>query len=387
MKKRTIEMFKINKEKVLAVSVSVVMVMSLGACNAGEAAAEENSDKTKIEESNKKVDYTEYVKYVKGLRDWTVEAGSTVDFMENVSWDKNYIQIVTFDDSKVDLSKEGKYELTYILQVVTEDKEDSTIGKTVEVSVVSAETAQDEVDKGNEVVTSEGIQNKQEAVASAKDKNVGVISGKEEQVADNDKKKPSKPADGTDNKKPVDKPSEKPSKPDNEKPSKPSGGNDNSKPDGGNEKPSKPSCGNDKPSKPSGGDNKPTEPEKPAHKHTWIEVTKTETINHPAETHTEEKVIIDKEAWDEYIPNMQWRHTCNGCGADTTGSEQSHDLACPSGKFMPEWSTVQKDMGGQTINHPAETHTETITVTDKEAWTETKTTVVGYKCSDCGATK
>lgn len=164
----------------------------------------------------------------------------------------------------------------------------------------------------------------------------------------------------------------------------------NSKPSVTTEKPStivnstnntlKPSIGgNNSISKPS-TDNKPN---KPAHSHTWKEVTT--TVHHKEQGHYENVVV--KEAWTETKPKYetQYRALCNTCNADITGNEPSHVknhmLNGENGGYRNEPVKVQ--VGTETINHPAVT--ERKWVIDKAAWTEK--VVTGYKCSDCGATK
>lgn len=124
---------------------------------------------------------------------------------------------------------------------------------------------------------------------------------------------------------------------------------------------------------------KPAKPDKPAkHVHTWKECTK----EHPAVTHDETKRVLVKEAWDEEITDSVRHWFCGGCGMDFTAAGCSidditiHVLECQGGcnyydKFVPVIKTV---------HHDAVYEDRTITVTDKEAWTEH-----WRECTTCGA--
>ena len=115
----------------------------------------------------------------------------------------------------------------------------------------------------------------------------------------------------------------------------------------------------------------------------------TETIEHPAETHEEQQWVVDQEAWDEQVI-VGYRTVCNKCGQDFTNKmEHYNTYGCDSSLgytgnvpvyetvHHPEeghWETVtiiDKEAWTETINHPEEGHYETVTVIDKEAWTET----------------
>lgn len=113
-------------------------------------------------------------------------------------------------------------------------------------------------------------------------------------------------------------------------------------------------------------------------KHTWKECTK----EHPAVTHDETKRVLVKEAWDEEITDSVRHWFCGGCGMDFTAAGCSidditiHVLECQGGcnyydKFVPVIKTV---------HHDAVYEDRTITVTDKEAWTEH-----WRECTTCGA--
>lgn len=125
--------------------------------------------------------------------------------------------------------------------------------------------------------------------------------------------------------------------------------------------------------------------EKPAHKHNWVNVTK--TVNHPAETHQEDvyedRQVKVKDAWDEKVW-VKTLNVCNQCGYSTTSGSAMDEHLLEYGH-----SSSSKDIY-ETVHHDAVYETQRVkvgtkTVTDKAAWTET--IVTGQKCSFCGETK
>lgn len=92
----------------------------------------------------------------------------------------------------------------------------------------------------------------------------------------------------------------------------------------------------------------------------------TETIEHPAETHEEQQWVVDKEAWDEQ-KIVGYHSVCNKCGQEYTGKmEHYNQYGCDSSKGYTSNVPIY-----ETIHHPEEGHWETVTIVDKEAWTET----------------
>lgn len=99
----------------------------------------------------------------------------------------------------------------------------------------------------------------------------------------------------------------------------------------------------------------------------------TETIEHPAETHEEQQWVVDQEAWDEPVyENHTICYTCREQGLGNViidGQAGAHQImhaekgeTCHYGT-----ETIQVD----TIHHDEVGHWETVTIVDKEAWTET----------------
>lgn len=125
--------------------------------------------------------------------------------------------------------------------------------------------------------------------------------------------------------------------------------------------------------------------EKPAHKHSWVNVTK--TVNHPAETHQEDvyedRQVKVKDAWDEQV-RVDAGAECRQCGYRTTNPDDMtmHCLEYGhSSHNISEYKTVHHDA----VYETQRVKTGTKTVVDKAAWTET--VVTGQKCSFCGETK
>lgn len=89
-------------------------------------------------------------------------------------------------------------------------------------------------------------------------------------------------------------------------------------------------------------------PSQPAHQHSWVDITETRTVT-------------DKAAWTERVRGI----SCN-CGMTFTDKAAARAHVSATGHAYGE--TII-----DVIEHPAQTHTETV--------------VVGQKCSSCGATK
>ena len=113
-------------------------------------------------------------------------------------------------------------------------------------------------------------------------------------------------------------------------------------------------------------------------KHTWKECTK----EHPAVTHKETKSVKVKDAWDEEKTTEVKHWYCGGCNMDFTAAGYSmdnitiHTDSCKGGSsyyflYVPVTETV---------HHDAVYEDRTVTVTDKEAWTEH-----WKECTSCGA--
>ena len=93
-------------------------------------------------------------------------------------------------------------------------------------------------------------------------------------------------------------------------------------------------------------------PAKPAHQHSWVDITETKTV-------------VDQAAWTEKIPIRGMICSCGATFSDRDAA-RSHTEAT---RHSYSSGTVDYNY----VNHPAQTHTETVTV--------------GQRCSSCGQTK
>lgn len=126
---------------------------------------------------------------------------------------------------------------------------------------------------------------------------------------------------------------------------------------------------------------KPDNTDKPTqHVHTWKEYTK----EHPAVTHKETKHVKIKDAWDEEVTTSETHLFCNNCDLDLTiayggagSSMDNHLLTCGGGGtscYSYPVPIITKE------HHDPVYEDQTVTVTDKEAWTER-----WVECTTCGA--
>lgn len=157
---------KENKKKLIIVGILLLVVLG---CGVG-AYIMSNNDKSKDvskSEANQKVNYLDYVG---GIRDWSVQKGTKeVNYLERVTWSKEYINKVTVDDSKVKLDKEGTYDLVYKVDVKKDGEKDVT--KKVKVTVISKEEEDKEAKDGKEVAEDTVINNKDEKKVDTSKKN------------------------------------------------------------------------------------------------------------------------------------------------------------------------------------------------------------------------
>ena len=101
------------------------------------------------------------------------------------------------------------------------------------------------------------------------------------------------------------------------------------------------------------------------HTHTWQNVTKETKVK-----------VVDKEAYtyEEPIYEKQGRYICKVCGADITENTTAHNK-----QHALNWEPVSY----KTVSVEVQVGTKTVTVPEKFHY-ETKTEVVGRKCTACG---
>ncbi len=430
-----------KNKSVKRISMILAALMVAGAATGCGA-----KDDTKVESTNKvatnstKLDEDAIKDTYTGIDDmYVLEGSKDVDYLDGVLYDSSIVKGIDVDSSKVDTSKTGNYKITFgitadraaydafrdafIKSETVKDKTstdktktdkgsaDKTKTETVKVKkdtvVVNKDEAQKladqdklvRTDNGETVKKSDGTEVKTEQKAPASTAVTGgdVVDAsakaevkpettatpaidpkeeakKEESKKDDKKEETKKPStsDGKDNSGNTNKPSSGSNSAGNT--SKPDSGSNN----GGSSK--KPSSGSNNSNS---GNSSSTE--KPAHKHNWVNVTK--TVNHPAETHQEDvyedRQVKVKDAWDEQV-RVDAGAECRQCGYRTTNPDDMtmHCLEYGhSSHNISEYKTVHHDA----IYETQRVKVGTKTVVDKAAWTET--VVTGQKCSSCGETK
>lgn len=372
-----------------------------------ESTKEVATNSTKLDEDAIKDTYT-------GIEDmYVLEGSKDVDYLDGVLYDSSIVNGIEVDSSKVDTSKTGNYKITFsitadrtaydtfrdafIKSETVKDKmstdktktdkgsADKTKTETVKVKketvVVNKDEAQKladqnklvRTDNGETVKKSDGTEVKTEQKAPA---STAVTGGDVVDASAKAEVKPETTATPTMDPKEEAKKEESKKADKKEEAKKPStsDGKDNS---GSTNKPSSGSNNSN------GGNSSNTE--KPAHKHNWVNVTK--TVNHPAETHQEDvyedRQVKVKDAWDEQV-RVDAGAECRQCGYRTTNPDDMtmHCLEYGhSSHNISEYKTVHHDA----VYETQRVKTGTKTVVDKAAWTET--VVTGQKCSFCGEAK
>lgn len=398
-----------------------------------ESTSEVATNSTKLDEDAIKDTYT-------GIDNmYVLEGSKDVDYLDGVSYDSSIVKGIDVDSSKVDTSKTGKYKITFSITAdrtaydtfrdasiksetvkdktsadktkIDKESADKTKTETVKVKkdtvVVNKDEAQKladqnklvRTDNGETVKKSDGteVKTKQKAPASTTVTGGDVVDAsaktevkpettatptmdpkeeakKEESKKDDKKEETKKPSTsgGKDNSGSTNKPSSGSNSAGNT--SKPNPGSNN----GGSS--NKPSSGSNNSN---GGNSSSTE--NPAHKHSWVNVTK--TVNHPAETHQEDvyedRQVKVKDAWDEQMKTGSTA-VCRQCGYRTTDNN-AMDMHCLEEGHSSTWETNYTTVHHDAVYETQRVKVGTKTVVDKAAWTET--VVTGQKCSSCGETK
>lgn len=372
------------KKKILVLMLASMLAASCVACGskssdkkdelssaATEMLSETETETEQIEEQDITADALTPLAdagVITGVKDITVAEGTDVKLNDLVYADKTIVKSVDVDDSAVDYSKAGTYEVIYTITFDGDKLRDYIKDNNLKVNFdVTGDTI---VVKTTVTVTVATKKDADKAIASG---NTNVVTPEtKESVAESNKAKANDNAVAS---KPTEKPAKKPAgntgnsnagKHENSGNSGNNNGNNNGN-NGGNN-------GNHN------DNNKPTE--KPhVHKYNSGVVTKestctdtgvktytcvdgddsyTETI--PALGHdyvTRTETVTVKEAWTEDV--WEPRYICNGCGAQFKTAEEVgvHILAIPNdacGSYYADSVKVN------TINHPAETETRTYKV-------------------------
>lgn len=404
-----------TNKNVKRISMILAALMVAGAatgCGAKKDTKVESTNKvatnsTKLDEDAIKDTYT-------GIEDmYVLEGSKDVDYLDGVLYDSSIVKGIEVDSSKVDTSKTGEYKIifsitadrtaydafrdAFIKSETVKDKmstdktktdkgsADKTKTETVKVKketvVVNKDEAQKladqnklvRTDNGETVKKSDGTEVKTEQKAPA---STAVTGGNVVDASAKTEVKPETTATPTMDPKEEAKKEESKKDDKKEETKKPStsDGKDNS---GSTNKPSSGSNNSN------GGNSSNTE--KPAHKHNWVNVTK--TVNHPAETHQEDvyedRQVKVKDAWDEQVKTGSTA-VCRQCGYRTTDNN-AMDMHCLEEGHSSTWETNYTTVHHDAVYETQRVKVGTKTVTDKAAWTET--VVTGRKCSFCGETK
>ena len=98
----------------------------------------------------------DYEAHVSGIADMVVEQNASVDWMQGISYDER-IASVTVDAAAVDLTAPGEYVLKYM---ITGDDGETIVERTVKVTVVTADDAQNRANNGETVRVTGGVKEK-----------------------------------------------------------------------------------------------------------------------------------------------------------------------------------------------------------------------------------
>lgn len=320
-------------KKILSLFLVSTLVFSLSAC--GSNSKEKDNETESQTETVQEVDLTTCVT---GLRDRVVEVNTKPDWMDGVKFDEKYVKSVKSDDSKVDMTKAGEYQLTYNITGV-ESK--AFIAKDVKVIKKVTVTVK-------EKMTEEEKASEEQKTAEAQKQDVKPVI-EEKESGNSDK---------------------------NSSSSKP---NNNSSSSSDNSSPSKPAPS--KPNKPAPSE--PAKPSKPAHQHDWK--TEYKTVHHEAQ-YRNEPVYEDQIVYEDR-PVYKWSAywTCNECNQRFDNEFDVADHAmyeCGGGwtahKEKVQTGTEQVQVGTNRVQ------VGTNQVLVKDAWDEQVPN--GQSCS-CGARK
>lgn len=343
-------------------------------------AVKEDPNETAVKELKKyipKVDRLKVVQNAKNL-DMTKAVTGLVDEKQ-----KDKVASVKVDDSKLDETKPGTYEVTVTVTLKDDNSKttpDSTkapakedAGKTEDNTGKAEDSKGETQDKpGTDADSKEDTSKEDNTISGTvdveivdKDK-VEDLTGKGDVVITDDNKvvESDKPAE---DKKEDDKDKDKDKKPDNDK--KPES-DKNSKPS----KEEKPDNNSQSTNKPASGSSNNSNNNQQGHTHSWVQ--QYTTVYHEEVGHSEQVWVVDAQAWDE--PVYESVNICNGCGQQIVGDPVVHSAECRA-----SWHAERVQVG--TTHHDEVGHYESKWVVDSQAWTENVPN--GYSCSGCGATK
>ena len=306
---------------------------------------------------------------ITGVKDITVAEGTDVNLNDLVYADKNIVKSVDIDDSKVDYSKAGTYEVIYTITFDGDKFRDYVKDNNIDVNFdTDGDTIVVKTTVTVTVATKEDADN---AIASG---NTDVVTPEtEKSVAESNKAKANDNAVAS---KPAEKPAKKPAG--NSNGNSGDNGNHNGNTNGNNGNHNGNNSGNN------GNHNGNTEKPhvhkydggvvtaKPDCTHTGIKTytcvdgdySYDETIPmtpHEPETRTE--TVTVKEAWTEDV--YEPRYICCGCGTQFKTEEEVGVHIILTIRENPDTKCenyYEDDVKVNTIQHPAQTETRTYTV-------------------------
>ena len=309
---------------------------------------------------------------ITGVQDIIVPEGTNMNLNELVYADKNIVKSVDIDDSAVDYSKAGTYEVIYTITFDGEKLRDYVKENNLNVNFDTNDKTI--VVKTKVTITVATEEDTEKAIESG---NTNVVTPKtKKSVAENNKAKANDNAVAS---KPAEKPAKKPAgNTGNNNANAGNNGNHNSNSNGNNSNHNGNNGGNN--------DNHNDNTEKPhVHKYNSGIVTKEPTCtNTGVKTYTcvdsdysyDEKIpalghnpvqrtetVTTKEAWDE--PVLEPRYICNGCGKSFTNTTDVCNHLILTNRENPDTpcgNYHEEDVQVNTIHHPAETETRTYNV-------------------------
>lgn len=189
---------KNNKKIVISIGVVFVLLIAGGiwfGIQSGSHKETKPKQTEKIEQKQKKIE--KEVKLddikplidkgvIKGMKDYEKEKGTKVDLNKLVTVDDSIVQKMEIDDSKIDSSKEGKYEVIYTI-TLKGDALDAFLKKNEDIKL-SFDTNADEIIL--KVKTTVTIKNKKQAKEEPKqsnkdDESKEAVTNNQQQVVEN----------------------------------------------------------------------------------------------------------------------------------------------------------------------------------------------------------
>ena len=364
-----------KKKKLVAMTlVAMMSVSGFAGCSNKDNANNKSSDKVVESTETKKKVKAQNIKaedltpladkgVISGVKDLTVAEGTKVDLNELVYMDKTIVKGVDVDDSKVDYSKAGTYEVVYTITfngdklrdylksndlTVSFDTTGNTVvvKTTVTVTVATKEDADAAIAKGDTSVVTEETKSNIQKENKAKANDNAVESTPAPAQSNSSKKNDNSGNNGNGNNGSTDKPESHTHSWDagsvTVQPTCTSAGT----------KVYHCSCGETK------------KESIPALEH--------DMVHHDATTHPEQHLV--SAAWTETIYGK--RYVCNGCGAQFATDDEAGEHVAASGIHGTCHNYSLKKVATGTVYHEAQY--ETIQVSDNNAYDA---------CSRCGYRK